>query len=353
MQTRLRLAVLATATLGLSCVALADSGSRPDDHAPIGVMADHYHKAGEWMLSYRFMRMDMGGNRLGTDNIDPDTIVTSIPNRFFGQPMQPPTLRVVPTQMTTDMHMLGAMYAPSDRVTLMAMVNYLIRDMDHITYAGGMGTTVLGTFTTRTEGLGDTSLSGLIRLRETASDRIHAQIGVSAPTGSITERDDILTPMNMRPRPRLPYPMQLGSGSWDPLLGLTWSRLGERFSGGAQWRATFRVHDNGEDYRLGDEHRLTGWLAWRAAETLSLSLRLEGFRRGNISGQDPAIVAPVQTADPDNHGIQRWSVGLGANWLIGGGHRLAAEWITPIRQDLDGPQMEMDAGLTLGWQWSF
>jgi len=114
MNSKLDSAVRLSAAIGLFCLglsgpALADSGTRPDDHAPIGVMADHYHHAGEWMFSYRFMRMEMGGNRLGTDDIDPDTIVTTIPNRFFGQPMQPPTLRVVPTQMTTDMHMLGAM----------------------------------------------------------------------------------------------------------------------------------------------------------------------------------------------------------------------------------------------------
>ena len=36
---------------------------RADDHAPIGVMADHYHEAGEVMFSYRFMSMSMKGNQ--------------------------------------------------------------------------------------------------------------------------------------------------------------------------------------------------------------------------------------------------------------------------------------------------
>jgi hypothetical protein len=353
MNDTFRRAALLAACAAITPAVLADSGARPDDHAPIGVMADHYHEAGEWMVSYRYMRMDMEGNRRGTDSIAPDTIATTIPNRFFGQPMQPPTLRAVPTEMSMDMHMLGAMYAPTDRVTLMAMVNYLIKDMDHLTYAGPTGSEILGEFTTRTEGLGDASISALVRLHEQAGQRLHLQAGVSVPLGSIDEQDQILTPMGMRPSPRLPYPMQLGSGTWDPIIGLTWSRLGERISGGVQWRSVFRVHDNDEDYRLGDEHRLTGWLAWRFAEHVSASLRLEGLRRGNISGQDPAIVAPVQTADPDRQGIERWSLGLGVNWIIGGGHRLAAEWLTPIHQDLDGPQLETDDTVTLGWQWSF
>ena len=93
----------------------------PDGHAPIGVMGDHMHKAGEWMLSYRFMRMNMEGNRIGNNSVSPEDIVTTVPNRFFGNPNQPPTLRVVPTQMTMNMHMFGVMYAPSDVITLMAM----------------------------------------------------------------------------------------------------------------------------------------------------------------------------------------------------------------------------------------
>ena len=87
--------------------------------APIGVMGSHMHEKGKFMMSYRFMRMDMDGNQIGTSNVTPETIATTIPNRFLGSPMQPPTLRVVPTQMTTDMHMIGGMYAPTDNICLL------------------------------------------------------------------------------------------------------------------------------------------------------------------------------------------------------------------------------------------
>lgn len=49
----------------LSCAMLAItlspafSHSLPDDHTPIGIMGDHNHKKGEFMMSYRYMRMDM------------------------------------------------------------------------------------------------------------------------------------------------------------------------------------------------------------------------------------------------------------------------------------------------------
>ena len=55
------------ACLLLPVAAHGDSAQRPDDHAPIGVMGDHTHQAGEWMLSWRRMAMTMEGNRDGTD----------------------------------------------------------------------------------------------------------------------------------------------------------------------------------------------------------------------------------------------------------------------------------------------
>ncbi len=38
------------------------TAARPDGHAPLGVMADHTHEAGEWMLSFRDMHMRMDGS---------------------------------------------------------------------------------------------------------------------------------------------------------------------------------------------------------------------------------------------------------------------------------------------------
>ncbi|MFL2546973.1 MAG: transporter [Candidatus Rariloculaceae bacterium] len=324
-----------------------------DDHAPIGVMADHYHEAGEFMLSYRYMSMSMKGNLIGDDSVAPSTIATTIPNRFFGMPMQPPTLRVVPTEMTMDMQMLGFMYAPTAGITLMAMLNHVSKEMDHITFQGPVGTMVLGGFTTKTSGLGDTSLSALMRLYETDTSRLHATLGVSVPTGNIDETGTILAPTGMTPTPRLPYPMQLGSGTYDLLGGLTYSRFYERWSWGSQWRSVIRSGDNDEGYMLGDEHRFTAWYSRLLSPEFSWSARIEYFERGNIDGIDPLIMAPVQTADPSFQGAARIDAALGLNYANEGGHRLSLELIAPLDQDLDGPQLETDTQLILGYQYSF
>ena len=51
---------------------------------------------------------------------------------------------------------------------------------------------------------------------------------------------------------------------------------------------------------------------------------------------------------------ERAEVGLGVNFMAQTGplkgHRLAIEALRPVYQDLNGPQLETDWTLTIGWQ---
>ena len=160
---------------------------------------------------------------MNSRSIEPEVIVTTEPNRFFGLPGQPPTLRVVPTEMSMDMHMIGVMYAPSNSLTLMAMSSYQEKEMDHVTFSGGLGPTLLGTFKTKSNGIGDLKISSLTSLFKDSSSRTLLGLGFSLPSGSTSERDTILTPTGAAPTTRLPYGMQNGSGTVDFLPSLTFS----------------------------------------------------------------------------------------------------------------------------------
>ncbi len=333
----------------------APSEIRADGHAPISVMGDHMHKEGEIMFSYRYKRMDMSDVRDGTDDLS-NAEVLATPNRFFGMPGQPPRLRIIPTEMVMDMHMLGAMYAPNDVVTLMVMGMYMKKEMDHITF-NPAGTTQIGGFTTVAEGFGDTRVSALVRLHDENNTKVHLNIGVSLPTGSIKEEDQILTPMGMVQTVRLPYPMQLGSGTVDVIPGITYTDRSGDISWGGQVLATLRSGRNNEEYQLGNVGEFTTWGAYQFAPWISTSLRLKAETIGKVSGQDARIMGPVQTADPSNHGGRFLEAGIGVN-LVGQegiirGHRLAIEASMPVVQDLNGPQMKRDWTLTAGWQYAF
>lgn len=364
----------AAMALGLSLLASAtapsfahdDDPAAPHalDHAPIGVMADHRHAAGEFMLSYRFMTMDMDGNRQGTSSISPTQIATTVPNRLAGQAGQPPTLRVVPTQMQMDMHMVGGMYGLTDRVTVMAMGSYLKNDMDHLTFMGGVGPNIRGEFNTGSDGFGDTAVAAIIGLDDGSDKRrqINLNLGLSIPTGSNTQEDDVLTPMGMTPTLRLPYPMQLGSGTFDfkpALTAFDQMRLenGHRLGFGGQVSARVPLERNSEGYRFGSKAETTAWVSYEPRPSMSGSLRLRASTQGTMTGEDATVRAPVQTADPANQGGETVELLFGVN-LAGQtgslrGHRIAAEFGVPLYRNLNGVQLETDSTFTLGWQYAF
>jgi hypothetical protein len=321
----------AAAMAGLSAAHCAGHG-HADAHAPIGVMTDHTHKTGELMLSYRYMYMAMDGNRDGTDRVSNAEVLAAYP--------------VAPTHMTMEMHMFGAMYATSDRLTWTLMAPYIKASMDHLAMGGAVG------FTTRSEGIGDVRAGAMLVLHEGAADHLHASLGVSLPTGSIAQRDD--TPAMADAR--LPYPMQLGSGTYDVLPGLTYVRRFASGSWGSQVSGTIRTGENDRDYTLGDRAALTAWVARRWSDGVSTSLRVAGESWGDIDGADPALnPAMVATADAGLRGGSRIDVLAGVN-LLGktgplAGHRLAAEFGVPVYQRLDGPQLETDWSMMLGWQY--
>lgn len=309
-------------------------------HAPLGVMGDHLHKQGEFMFSYRYMRMDMDGNRIGTQRASAREIV--------GNMNQPGQFMVAPTSMPMDMHMLGAMYGLSDKVTLMGMASYVSNSMDHLIRNGRE-------FTTESSGIGDTKLSALVSIFDTGHHKMHWQIGVSLPTGSIDKRDDTPAMQNAF----LPYPMQIGSGTYDLLPAVTYSGRGtsdrtSNISWGAQVNAVIRTGDSDEGYYLGDQLGATSWIAKDLSKNLSLALRVNYQDRDAISGQNPALnPRMIQTADTALHAGQRIDLSLGINYLFDNGYRLAVEYAKPLRQDLVGPQLEIDSVLTVGWQKAF
>ena len=54
-------------------------------HGPIGVMGDHFHKKGEWMVSLRLANMEMKRNILNGKSISDDNILKQ-PNPFSKMP---------------------------------------------------------------------------------------------------------------------------------------------------------------------------------------------------------------------------------------------------------------------------
>ncbi len=249
--------------------------------------------------------------------------------------------------MDMDMLMARAMYGITDDISVMAMVPYIWKEMDHVTRMGAE-------FTTRSEGFGDVRLIAGYDVYRSTRDSIKLTAGLSFPTGSTNEKDH--TPAG--PNQPLPYPMQIGSGTWDLLPGITYTGRSSEWSWGGQLGAIIRLGENDRDYTFGNIYQATAWRARKWTNWLSSSLRLEGEIEEDIDGADPRLnPLLVPTADPNLRAGKRLSVGLGLNFMIPTGTLrglgFSVEGIIPFYQDLDGPQLERDYTLMFGLRQAF
>ena len=321
-----------------------DHSSRADSHAPIGVMGDHTHNEGEWMLSYRYMTMSMSDNLDGTKKISDDEVLADF--------------MVAPKSMTMQMHMFGAMYAPSNELTVGFMLPYIENDMKLVmempmdpAMNGGMGMpmTMRTDFETQSQGIGDLKALALYNVFANDKHRVHLNMGLSLPTGSIDEKD--ATAMSGGKDVILPYPMQLGSGTYDVMPGITYNGTQDSFSYGSQLSAVLRTFSNDRDYRLGNRYQAQAWAALPIGQTVSLSVRGDYEQWGNIVGEDSDLnPMMVPTARKDLRAGKQFSTAIGINVLLRAVNRIALEYEVPVYQDLDGPQLAADPMLTLGWQ---
>jgi hypothetical protein len=266
--------------------------------------------------------------------------------------------------MTMEMHMLGVMYAPSDRVTLSFMLPYMEREMDHLigfapVIAANGGSSA---FTTRSNGIGDLRLSSLITLLGEGPHHLHAGFGVSLPTGSIGERDIVPGPGGRLSR-QLPAAMQPGSGTVDLLPSITYTYHSDQWSAGAQASGVYHIDDNAHGYSLGDSFNLDSWVSWKASKCLSLSTGLSYIWEGNLNGNQSDVgttAGPrrtVPTAFAENYGGHRIEAVAGVNYVIPSGflknHRLAADVRVPLWQERNGVGLGTDYTLSVGWQYAF
>ena len=312
----------------------------PDAHAPIGVMGDHLHSKGSFMVSFRYMDMTMKENKMGTNNISN----TEIHNNYM----------VAPNEMEMKMQMLGFMYAPSDNITLMLMQNFIKKNMSSTAKMMMGGMDMMEDFSTKSSGLGDMKLSALINLFNNHKTSLHINSSINIPVGEITAKDD--TPMMNDAK--LPYVMQLGSGTLDITLGTTYKENYANTSWGTQFLSIIRTGKNTENYRLGNIYQLNIWGAYNFKEYISFSGRILGVFQNKITGLDEDLnPMMVPAANINNYGGEKIKAFVGMNIAfpkesIFKNIRFGVEAGAPIYEYYNGIQMNENLTLNFGVKYS-
>ena len=350
MRTRTFVITLALLLLMMTSVASsvrADGGlrSRADKHAPASLMGDHVHKPGKWMVEYKYMNMVMDGNRAGSHRLNDSEAVA------WGATSDPVTNRgASPTAMTHEMHMMHLMRGMTENVTLYTMFMMPSITMDHLRgpmNPGGPGTS----FTTHNSGFGDTTIGALLRLYYDHDDDLILNLAGSIPTGKLFRTTSI--PTDGAVEQPLPYPMRLGSGTFNARPGITWKHYFEFGSFGTQFQTDLPVGRNYREYSTSDEFRLNTWYSHLLTRNLSTSIRLENLWRSDYDGADPMSPDAVISTNVENfRGGHSLNLGLGIAAIVNQ-HLLNVEFVPTLYQDLHGIQLETDWSLAVSWSKGF
>ena len=337
---------ISLAYVGLCC---AHCGGNMPLNVPGGGIPEPH----EYRLKVSQMIMSMGPLREGTNNLSEGSQL--LPGGPYA---------VVPSAMQMYMTMIGGAYSFTDNFALMAMTSYKFNRMQM--EFGPVIPAALGSgFTMESRGFGDVKLLGKYRMYSddnlAPKDQVSALFGVSVPTGSIDKKFRN-NPVPGQNGTILPFKMQMGSGTFDPIMGLAYQGSQDPFWYGATALYTARVYDNNRGYQQGDEFRLDLYSMYQYHEKSVAFLQLNGswedrysdepdagrLGQGHLGG-NPAngFLSPV--FDPANYGGRKLAVTAGIQWQPIPLNVIELNGSVPFYQDLRGPQLKEDFRVMLSW----
>jgi len=190
--------------------------------------------------------------------------------------------------------------------------------------------------------------------------QLSAITGVTAPTGRITLKNTNHPTKTMRGK-LLPFGMQTGSGTWDPIFGLTYQKIADPFWYGANFMTTQRWGTNDQDYTKGDEYTVDLYLMKQFNEKALAHVQLNGKawgdysnepKRGKDSGDCHAMLNPARDwmtplCDPTNYGGVNLHATIGVQFQPVPLHIAELNLSVPLYQNLKGPQLQSDYMLRL------
>jgi len=346
----------AQAYIGLCC---GKCGGNMPMNIPGGGIPETY----EYRIKISPMLMHMEGLRNGTNSINPNDLL-GMPT-MAGKPTG--KFMAVPTQMEMNMLNITAGYSFSDKLFGGVMLMYKRNSMAMKFNSRMQTITGQQGFNMRSDGIGDTMLMGkfllfaddpLIPTQESS-----LLFGLSLPTGSIDERNTN-HPLSMRQRELLPYSMQLGSGTFDPLIGLLYQGSRSPLWWGANTTYTAHLYNNKRHYRLGDKVSLDLYTMYQFRYNALLQFQLNGEYKGKIRGEmdeaasgesgrtiqgDPTSPYMTPSWNTGNYGGSQIFATLGLQWQPVPMQIVDFSFALPVYRNLNGPQLEQDYRVMMTW----
>ncbi|MFU8764180.1 MAG: hypothetical protein ACNA7T_06640 [Haliea sp.] len=284
-----------------------------------------------WTFAYQYRFAEFEGYLDGTKSLSFQDVLWNGP----GEQRTAKNFPIVPTRITQSVHTVGVGYQLDDNWQLYLSVPYIRQESDHISIVRDYDFFVI-----ETHGMGDTSVSASYRWNDAAEHIWQFSFGLTLPTGSIDEVGDTpRAPGNQQ----LPYTMQLGSGTYDIPLELSYQHS-ELQNIDVRLSANIRTGRNDRSYRLGNNYTLSSRYQFHLSPTIQSFAGVNVQYSESIHGQDDSLLVnaafpyPAAITNPDLYGGTKVNVRLGLLWQFSQANRLNIEVGKPVYQDLNGPQ---------------
>ena len=312
---------------------------------PLSIMEAGTHKAGHFMISLRHMRMSMDDNSDKGNKLSDQEIIS-----YPSLNSMTPFLSSVPKKMDMEMTMLEAMYGISDNHIFMLMANFVNKEMSLNSYSPMGNRDFLRVTNTSSSDLSNLSMSSFFKFKGSQNFRMNAEIGIDKSLGKNNIKKNVITPMNMTMNMTLPYAMQAGDKSTSLLTSFTIVSKGDLNFGGQLKRKSAVLK---KDWNFGDSLTFNFWFSNLVTPKTSLFLNFKYQKLYKIEGRDLSINAPTQTANPQFYGGKSTSLSTGLNIQLNHKNSLGFEYSVPLKQDLNGPQMEVKNSFNFAYKLSF
>lgn len=301
--------------------------------APIGVPLAQHVNTGQFALNVRASQNTFEGLRDSRKDLSSADVFA----RGFA---------IAPSEGADRRFELEALFGFDQRWDIYFVIPYSTHDYEQDLTLGG-------TSDVESDGLGDIQIGGVFRSYDHGPTRISYMAGISLPTGKVNETGQY----DGLADTKLPYPLQLGSGTFDLIPGV----LLESTRGDVQWgaRASGRIHlqsAHDENWFRSNSGRLDLWAGTEVGEDLHGTLRAQADWWGDLHGSDPDLVQlrnPLE--DPLRQGGSRVTIfgGLGKDLDKAGNNHLGIEVGFPVEEWLDGPAPSQDWMAVIGWRLRF
>jgi len=275
-------------------------------------------------LSYRYVDQDV--KLAGSDDVS-EVLAPKID--FEAGTIEPDHHREIRTQNTAVL--LGVTYGLTARLTLALSLPLLQeRDHQHVDEVGTAEEHFSGSDGQR--GLGD--LQAGVRGAFLVGERnlVMGTLMVKAPTGAyrLLDSEGAVAEPTLQP----------GTGSWDGIAGVQWTRL--RGDGSLEWFAAGSYRRNGTndlEYRMGGELQGSGGVRLRRGDRFEPSLQV------NVrdAGRDRFLGTDVPST-----GSQLWNLTPGLRFRREGGGSFYAFLQVPLHQKVNETQLAPRYGVVLG-----